>query len=199
MASPCNDNKRCSRHGRSTEAKAVRNAAILILYLLLAAGIFGSVLLYSIVWFTRCRDAVAVSHTASEFAQAYAGMDPTKTREFKASFNSTTRRVLDGKLPMLISRTCVSCGTSVHKLRRLLILGCVRSLWMLPVHTRHCIGLSSLFLRAIVSQPLSSMSKPTTYAKESQKCQKPSPHVTKQVKWMALVKTAFRYRWQTAT
>ncbi|KAI4285565.1 MAG: hypothetical protein L6R35_004647 [Caloplaca aegaea] len=108
MASPCNDNKRCSRHGRSTEAKAVRNAAILILYLLLAAGIFGSVLLYSIVWFTRCRDAVAVSHTASEFAQAYAGMDPTKTHEFKASFNSTTRRVLDDKLPMLISRTCVT-------------------------------------------------------------------------------------------
>ncbi|KAL9020670.1 MAG: hypothetical protein Q9185_002118 [Variospora sp. 1 TL-2023] len=89
MSSPCNNNKRCLRHGRSTEAKAVRNAAILILYLLLAAGIFGSVLLYSIVWFTRCEDAVAVSHTASELAQAYAGMDPTKTHEFKASFNST--------------------------------------------------------------------------------------------------------------
>ncbi|KAL8975086.1 MAG: hypothetical protein Q9197_000693 [Variospora fuerteventurae] len=108
MSSPCNNNKRCLRHGRSTEAKAVRNAATLILYLLLAAGIFGSVLLYSIVWFTRCQDAVAVSHTASELAQAYAGMDPTKTHEFKASFNSTTRRVLDDKLPMLISRTCDS-------------------------------------------------------------------------------------------
>lgn len=120
MTSPCN-NKRCLRGGKSTEVTGARLAAFLILYLLLAAGVFGGVLLYGIVWFTRCRDAIAVSHSASEFARAYAGMDMTKTLDFQASFSSTTGRVLDDKLPMLISRTCVSCCTFLHNLRLLLI------------------------------------------------------------------------------
>ncbi|KAL8835295.1 MAG: hypothetical protein Q9170_003381 [Blastenia crenularia] len=60
------------------------------------------------MWVSRCRDAIAMSHTASTLARTYAGMDVTKTIDFKASFNSTITRVLDEKLPPLISRTCAS-------------------------------------------------------------------------------------------
>ncbi|KAL8722419.1 MAG: hypothetical protein Q9225_001098 [Loekoesia sp. 1 TL-2023] len=85
-----------------------RHASFLILYLLLAAGVFGGTLLHHIMWVTRCQDAIDMSHTASALARAYAGMDVTKTVEFKASLNSTVSRILDDKLPTFISRTCIS-------------------------------------------------------------------------------------------
>ncbi|KAL8944102.1 MAG: hypothetical protein Q9216_000693 [Gyalolechia sp. 2 TL-2023] len=92
----------------SSSIAGARNASIFILYLFLAAGIFGGTLLYHIVWVTRCRDAIDMSHTASQFAKTYAGMDVTKAVDFKLSLNSTMTRVLDEELPMLISRTCFS-------------------------------------------------------------------------------------------
>lgn len=49
-----------------------------------------------------------MSHTASAFAKTYAGMDITKTIDFRSSLNSTMTRTLDEKLPALISRACAS-------------------------------------------------------------------------------------------
>ncbi|KAL8944461.1 MAG: hypothetical protein Q9211_000558 [Gyalolechia sp. 1 TL-2023] len=90
------------------EGHGARNASILILYLLLAAGMFGGTLFHHIVWVTRCQDAIEMSHTASRFARIYASMDVTKTVDFQLSLNRTVTRILDEKLPVLISRTCVS-------------------------------------------------------------------------------------------
>ncbi|KAL9600122.1 MAG: hypothetical protein Q9219_003378 [cf. Caloplaca sp. 3 TL-2023] len=86
----------------------VRHASFFILYLLLAAGVFGGTLLHHILWVIRCQDAVDMSHTASKIAKVYASMDVTKTAEFKTSVNTTITQILDDKLPMFISRTCTS-------------------------------------------------------------------------------------------
>ncbi|KAI4263005.1 MAG: hypothetical protein L6R42_001826 [Xanthoria sp. 1 TBL-2021] len=64
------------------------------------------------IWRTRCRDAVELLHTASSLLQQYGGMDATKTFEYKASFNETISRVLDNKLPTVISRACVGGRSS---------------------------------------------------------------------------------------
>lgn len=58
-----------------------------------------------------------MSHTASAFAKTYAGTDVTRTVEFKTAFNTTLLRVLDDKLPALISQTCVSCSLEHHYAR----------------------------------------------------------------------------------
>lgn len=83
------------------------HTALYMLYLLLSAGLFGGLLLYHRISRTRCRDAVGLLHTASSLLQQYGGMDATKTVEYKASLNETISRVLDNKLPMVISRACV--------------------------------------------------------------------------------------------
>lgn len=88
------------------------HTALYMLYLLLSAGLFGGLLLYHRIWRTRCRDAVELLHTASSLLQQYGGMDATKTFEYKASFNETISRVLDNKLPTVISRACVGGRSS---------------------------------------------------------------------------------------
>lgn len=98
--------------GDKPDVAGARHAAFLILYLLLGAGVFGGILLHRLMWIIRCQDAIDMSHTASEFARAYAGMDVSKTVDFKASLNATVTRVLDDKLPNLIARTCVSGCTN---------------------------------------------------------------------------------------
>lgn len=80
---------------------------LLILYLLLAAGLFAAILLYQIILVTRCEDAIDMSHTASFFARQYASLDASTTLEFKRALNRSVARVLDDKLPDLISHTCV--------------------------------------------------------------------------------------------
>ncbi|KAL8859423.1 MAG: hypothetical protein Q9178_004101 [Gyalolechia marmorata] len=99
------------RHARRTFDGGVARARLTILYilyLLLAAGLFGALLMYHTMWLNRCRDAVEISHTASSLVKQFGGMDGTKTVEFKTSLNNTITRVLDDKLPMVISRACVS-------------------------------------------------------------------------------------------
>ena len=83
------------------------HTALYMLYLLLSAALFGGLLLSHRIWRTRCRDAVELLHTASSLLQQYGGMDGTKTVEYKASLNETISRVLDNKLPVVISRACV--------------------------------------------------------------------------------------------
>ncbi|KAL8688332.1 MAG: hypothetical protein Q9224_004908 [Gallowayella concinna] len=79
-----------------------RSAALLILYLLLAAGVFGGVLLEHMVWRARIQDAISISESISRFLRLTASMNPTKNTQFRASFNSTISQTLDGKLPMLL-------------------------------------------------------------------------------------------------
>lgn len=130
----------------SSSIAGARNASILILYLLLAAGMFGGTLLHHIVWVTRCQDAIDMSHTASAFAITYAGMDVTKTIDFKSSLNSTVTRVLEEKLPMLISRTCVSdwiyaaTAKSVADVETAGFLGCLqgKSCTKVSIHDLCC-------------------------------------------------------------
>ncbi|KAL8919658.1 MAG: hypothetical protein Q9172_004880 [Xanthocarpia lactea] len=98
-------------HARRTFDGGVARARLTILYILyhlLAAGLFGALLMYHTMWLNRCRDAVEISHTASSLVKQFGGMDGTKTVEFKTSLNDTITRVLDDKLPMVISRACVS-------------------------------------------------------------------------------------------
>ena len=99
------------RHARRTFDGGVARTRLItlyILYLLLAAGLFGGLLIFHTMWLNRCRDAVELSHTASSLVKQFGGMDGTKTVEFKTSLNDTVTRVLDDKLPMVISRACVS-------------------------------------------------------------------------------------------
>ena len=85
-----------------------RHTALYILYLLLASGVFGASLLYHRLLLARCRDAIDLSQSASSIIERYGSMDGTKTAEFRASLKGTVSQVLDDKLPMLISRACVS-------------------------------------------------------------------------------------------
>ena len=83
------------------------HTALYLLYLSLAACIFGASLLYHVIWLSRCRDAIEVSHTASTLLKRYSDMDGTRAAELKVSLNDTISRVLDDKLPKIISRACV--------------------------------------------------------------------------------------------
>lgn len=109
-----------------------RNASILILYFLLSAGMFGGCLLHQVAWVIRCQDAIDMSHTASAFTRTYAGMDVTKAIDLKSFLNSTMTRVLDEKLPALISQACVSdwayvaIAKAVANIKTAGLLGCLK-------------------------------------------------------------------------